>query len=188
MRHRAHPLPAGAQRLPPYWPCQEHPSELRPGPEVPRQVQHALRRHQPHQGRHRVRGVHQGGHPVAGGGLGGQAVLRLRLFRPDVRGGGEADQEGQGLCVRPDRGADSRIPGKPHRAGQGRPLQYPHRGGEPAPVPGDEGREVRRRREGAAGPHRHGLAQHQHARPRHLSRGAHESSQYRRRLVHLSHV
>ena len=44
---------------------------------------------------------------MAGGGLGGPAVLRLRLFRADVRGGGEADQKGQGLCLGPDRGADS---------------------------------------------------------------------------------
>ena len=65
-------FPAGAERLPAHRPRQVDLPELRPAPRVRRQVQPALRRHQPDQGRAGVRRLDQGRRPLA----------RLRLGRP----------------------------------------------------------------------------------------------------------
>ena len=96
-------FPARAQRLPAHRPRQVDLPELRHRPGVRRQVQPALRRHQPQQGRRRVRRVDHGGRPLAGLRLGRPPVLRLRLLRAALRVGRAADQGGQGLRLRPRR-------------------------------------------------------------------------------------
>ena len=63
-------------------------------------MQPALRRHQPEQGRDRVRRLHHGGRALAGLRLGRPALLRLRLLRPALRMGGATDQRRQGLRLR----------------------------------------------------------------------------------------
>ena len=64
-RPRPHPLPAGAERLPAHRPRQVDLPELRPRPEVRRQVQPPLRRHQPDQGGAGVRRRHPRRRPLA---------------------------------------------------------------------------------------------------------------------------
>ena len=102
-RPRAYALSARAQRLPAHRPCQVDLPELRHRRRVRRQVQSALRRHQPREGRAGVRRFDHGGRALAGLRLGRPAVLRLRLLRAAVRVGRGADQGGQGLRLRSDR-------------------------------------------------------------------------------------
>ena len=53
--------------------------------------------------------------------------LCLRLFREALRVRRAAHQEGQGLCLRPERRGDAAVPGHPHRAREGEPLPEPER-------------------------------------------------------------
>ena len=76
-----------------------------------------------------------------------------------------ADQEGQGLRGRPERRADPRVPRHADRTGQGKPLPQSLRRGKPGPVRAHARRRIPRRRARAARQDRHGLRQHQPARP-----------------------
>ena len=77
-----------------------------------------------------------------------------------------ADQEGQGLRLRPDAPTQIReYRGTLTEPGKNSPYRDRSRRGEPRPVRADAGRRVPRRRAHAAGEDRHGLAQPQPARP-----------------------
>ncbi len=117
-----------------------------------------------------------------------QALLRVGLFRPALRVGGEAHQGGQGVCRRPDRRRDSPVSRHADRARQGQPVSQSHRRRKPGPVCAHEGGRVPRRLARAARQDRHGLAQHQHARSGDVSHSARHASSHRRRVVHLSDV
>ena len=74
------------------------------------------------------------------------------------------------------------------RAGQGQPVPRPQRRGEPRPVRADARRRVRGRRPRAAREDRHGVAEHQHARPGAVPDKARAPPSHRRCVVHLSDV
>ena len=86
---------------------------------VRRQVQPALRRHQPHQGGRRVRRFDQGRRALARLRLGRPAILRLRLLRAALRVGRAAHQGRQGVCLRSDGRPDPRVPRHADGARQG---------------------------------------------------------------------
>ena len=156
-RARSHALSAGAERLPAHRPRQVDLPELRPRGEVRRQVQPPLRRHQPHHRGAGVRRFHPRRRPLARGRLGGPRVLRLRLLRPTLRVGREADPRGQGVRGRPAGRRRSRSTAATSRAGKPSPYRDRSVGGEPRPVPPHEGRRVPRRGAHPAGEDRHEL-------------------------------
>ena len=82
---RRHALPARAQRLPAHRPRQGDLPRLRRRRRVRRALQPALRRHQPGQGRRRVRRLDQGRRALARLRLGRPRVLRLGLLRAALR-------------------------------------------------------------------------------------------------------
>ena len=73
-------------------------------------------------------------------------------------------------------------------ARQGEPLSQPLRRGEPRSLPAHEGRRVPRRLAHAARQDRHGVAQHQHARPGDVPHPARRAPSHRRQVVHLPDV
>ena len=85
-------------------------------------------------------------------------------------------------------GADVGVPRHPHRARPREPVSPSLGRGEPGPVRAHAGGRVRRRHQDAAREDRHGLAQHQPARPGHVSDPQGLAPPDRRRLVHLPHV
>ena len=90
----SHPLSARAEWLSAHRPRQVDLPEFRHRARIRRHLQHAHGRHQSDQGRSRVRRFHHGGREMADRRLGatrisrklaGAPVLRLRLFRSDLR-------------------------------------------------------------------------------------------------------
>ncbi len=119
---------------------------------------------------------------------GEHSLLRLRLLPPALRVGCPPDQGRQGVRRRPLRRRDPRAPRHLHRAGQEQPLARPVDRREPRPVRAHARRRVPGRHPGAAGQDRHGLAQHQPARPGALPDPARVPPTDRGRVVHLSAV
>ena len=136
---------------------------------VRRGLQPALRRHQPQQGRRRSTST-PSWRTCAGWASTGRtaSIYASDYFEQLYDYAVHLIREGKAYVCDLTRGGDPRIPGHPHRAGQGEPLPRPPRGGEPGPVPAHAGRRVPGRRPDPAGQDRHGLAQHQPARPGHL--------------------
>ncbi|MNZ92781.1 hypothetical protein D3C78_1118180 [compost metagenome] len=122
---------------------------------------------------------------MAGLPVGRRGALRLQLLRPAVRLGRAPDQGRQGLRLRPVAGRGARLPRQPDRAGQEQPVPRAQRRGEPRPVRAHEGRRIPRRRPRAARQDRHGVAEHEPARPDPLSHPSRPSPPDRRQVVHL---
>jgi hypothetical protein len=97
-------------------------------------------------------------------------------------------RKGKALRRFADRRRDARVPRQLHRSGTRVAVPQPQCRGEPRPVPADEGRRISRRRARAPREDRHGLAQHQHARPGAVPDPARIASPHRRQVVHLSVV
>ena len=185
---RAHALSSGAERISARRPRQVDQHQLRPRARVRRKMQPALRRHQPVQGRDRVRRFDHRRRALAGRRFRRPAVLRLGLFRPALRMGGAADPEGQSLRLRPHRRPGPPAARHADRARPGEPLPQPHDRGKSRPVrPHAQGR-ISRRIEDPAGQGRHGVAQSQHARSGAVPDSAHGPSPHGRQVVHLSDV
>ena len=92
------------------------------------------------------------------------------------------------LCRRPVGAGDPRVPRHPHRAGARQPVQEPPARREPRSLPPYARRRLPRGRAGAAREDRHGVGQHEHARPGALSHPSRRAPAHRRRLVHLPHL
>ncbi len=89
------------------------------------------------------------------------------------------------LCRRPVPGGDARRARHADRARQEQPVPRSLRGGKSRPVPPHEGRRISERRAGAARQDRHGVRQHQPARPGALPHFAREPSAHRHQMVDL---
>ena len=183
---RRHPLPAGAERLSAHRPRQGDLPELRRGGGIPRPLPSALRRHQPDQGRAGVHRRDQARRALAGLRLGRAPVSCVGLFRAALRMGRAPDPRRQGLCRRHAARSDAQPARHADRAGAelARPLSVDR--GEPGPVPPHARRRVPQRRARAAREDRHGVAEHEPARPGAVSHPARRASAHRQRLVHLS--
>ena len=187
-RARGHAVPARAQRLPPHRARQGDLDRLRPRPGVRRDLPSPLRRHQSRQGGGRVRRRDPGGRALARLRLGPAPLLRVRLLRAALPVGGGADPPGPRLRGRSLGRGDPAAPRHPDRARPEQPVPGPAGGGEPRPVPPDAGGRVPGRGARAPGEDRHGLAQHQPARPDPLPDPPRGPPPDRRPLVHLSDV
>ena len=182
------PIPAGAERLPAHRPRQVDCPEFRHRAGVRRQVPSALRRHQPDQGRAGIYRFHPGRRALARLRLGNRSLLRLGLFRAPVRLGGGPDQGRPRLCRRPVAGGNPRQPRHADGARQELAVPRPRGGRKPRPVPPHEGRRIPERHARAARQDRHGLRQHQPARPRALPHPACRASAHRHQMVDLSEL
>ena len=183
---RQHALSAGAQRVSAHRPRQVDLPEFRRRRGIRRPLQPALRRHQPDEGRRRVRRLDSGGRALARVRLGRSDVLRVRLLRADVSLRGAADSRRQGVRRQPDGRRDPRVPRHADRAGPEQPAPRSFGRGEPRPVPADAGGRVSRRRARAAREDRHGVAQHEHAGSDAVPHPTRDASPHARYLVHLS--
>ena len=181
-------LPAGAERLSAYRPCQVDRAQFRHRAGIRRPLPPALRRHQSDQGRAGIYRFDPGRRALARLRLGNRPLLRLRLFRAAVRMGRGPDPGRPRLCRRPVAGGNPRQARHADRARQELAVPRPLGGGKPRSVPPHEGRRISQRRAGAAREDRHGLGQHQPARPRALPHPARHPSAHRRRLVDLSEL
>ena len=85
-------------------------------------------------------------------------------------------------------GRDPRNARHAHRAGHEQPVPRPARRGQSRPLPPDARRRVPGRRARAAREDRHGVAQHQHARPGAVPHSPRASSPHRRHVAHLPDV
>ena len=148
---------------------------------VRRPLPPALRRHQPDQGGAGIYRRHRARRALAGLRLGQAPLSRLRLFRAALRLGRAPDPRRQGLCRRPEPGGDARQPRHADGARQEQPVPRAGSGGEPRPVPPHAGRRVPERRPRAARQDRHGVGQHQPARPRALPHPARAATRARAR-------
>jgi hypothetical protein len=182
---RDHPFPAGAERLPPHRPRQVDLPQLRRGPGVRRLLHAQVRRHQPDQGGARVHRGDPARRPLARLRLGRAPLLRLGLLRAALRLGRASDPQRQGLRRRPLARGDPPVPRHPHRARPRQPLPRAPGRGEPGPVPPHARRGVSRRRAGAQGQDRHGLRQHQPARPGALPHPRRRPPAHRHPMAHL---
>ncbi len=144
-----HALSAGAQRLPAHRPRQEHLPELRPRARLRRALPHALRRHQPGQGRPGVRRRHPRHRALARLRLGArrrkQPVPRERLLRGHVSLCRAPDRHR--LCVRrrAERRRNARGARHAHRARHRLALPRPADRGVAAALPRDARRPARRK-------------------------------------------
>ncbi len=118
--------------------------------------------------------------------LGRADVLRLGLFRADVRVCRAAHWRRSRLCGQPHRRRDSRLSRDADGAGPEQPAPQPAAGGEPRPASAHARRRVSGWRPRAARRDRHGVAEHQHAGSDAVPDPARDASSDRRRLVHLS--
>ena len=118
----------------------------------------------------------------------GRAFLRLRLFRPALRVGDQADQGWQGLRRRSDRRRDPPTSRHADRAGQRQPVSQSLGRRKSGPVRAHASRRVPRRLARSARQDRHGLAESQHARSGDVPHPARRASPHRRQVVHLSDV
>ena len=187
-RARRHALPARAQRLPPHRARQGDLDRLRPRPGVRRDLPPPVRRHQPGEGGGRVRRGDPGGHALARLRLGAAPLLRLRLLRAALPVGGGADPPRPRLRRRPLGRGDPAVPRHPDRAGPEQPLPGPVGRGEPRPLPADAGGGVPGRRARPPGEDRHGVAEHEPARPDALPDPPRGPPPDGRPLVHLPDV
>ena len=146
----------------------------------------ALRRHQPDEGRTGVHRRDPARRTLAGLRLGRAPVSCVGLFRAALRMGRVPDPRRQGLCRRHATRSDAQPARHVDRAGAelARPLSVDRR--EPGPVPPHARRRVPQRRARAAREDRHGVAQHEPARPGAVSHPPCRASAHRQRLVHLS--
>ena len=119
------PLPARTQRLPAHRARPGRRPQPRDRRGERRDLQPALRRHQPHQGEHGLRGGDPARPALAGYRLGGESVLCVGLLRDPLRIRCPADRGGEGLRVRPESGGDQGVQRHPDRAGQGESLPRP---------------------------------------------------------------
>ena len=110
---------------------------------------------------------------------GAAPLSRVRLFRAALRMGRAPDPRRQGLCRRPVAGRDARDARHADRARPQQPVSRPHRRGEPRSVPPHARRRVPERRARAARQDRHGVRQHQPARPGALPHPARHPSAHR---------
>ena len=187
-RARRDALSARAQRLPALRPRQVDLPELRPGRSLWRRLPHALRRHQPREGRAGVRRRYPRGGAVARLRVGRAPVLRLRLLRQDVRLRHQPNQGRQGLCGLAVGRGDARQPRHADRGGQEQPLPRAQRRGQPRPLRAHARRRIRRGHAHPARQGRHGEPQHQPARPGDLPHPPRHPPPHRRRLAHLPDV
>ena len=162
---RRHALPARAERLPAHRPRQVDLPQFRRRQRVRRPLPPPLRRHQPGQGGAGVHRRDRGRRPLARLRLGRAPLLRVGLLRAALRLGRRPHPGRQGLRRRPLGRRDPRAPRHAHRARPRQPVARPARRREPRPVRADARRRVPGRRAGPARPDRHGLAEHQPARP-----------------------
>ena len=102
--------------------------------------------------------------------------------------GGAPDRGRQGVRRRPLGRRDPRAPRHAHRAGPQQPLARAAGRGEPRPLRAHAQGRVPRRRPRAAGEDRHGLRQHQPARPGAVPDPARVAPAHGRRLVRLPHL
>ena len=162
--------------------------ELRPGRGVRRQVQPALRRHQPV--KEEIEYVDSIMEDVRWLGCDWEDRLFYAsdYFDQLYEWADAADQGGQGLRLRPDGRGGARVPRHADRARQGEPVPQPLRRGEPRPVRAHEGRRIPGRLAHPAREDRHGLAEPQHARPGDVPHPARRASPHRRQVVHLPDV
>ncbi len=181
-------LPAGAERLPPHRPRKIHLPEFRHRVRVRRHVQPEIRRHQPDERERRVRGIDQGGRAVARIRVGRGAAVRLGLFPAALRVRGPPDPARPRLRGQRELRRDSTASRDADRAGHRQPVPEPVRRREPRSVRPHAGRRVRGWRTRAPRADRHGVAEHQHARPDPLSHPARASLPDGRRLVDLPDV
>ena len=119
---------------------------------------------------------------------GASRVLRVRLLRAALRVRRPADREGQGVRRQPDGRGDPRLPRHADRAGQGRARTAIGRSRRTSTCSRACAPASSRRRPRAAREDRHGVAEHQHARPGALPHPPRAPSPHRRRVVHLSDV
>ena len=152
-----------------------------------RPVQPQVRRHEPDEGRRRVRRRDQGRRRVARLQV-DRGALRVGLFRAALPVRRRVDQRRQGVRRQPDGRRDSRLSRHAHRAGEEQPVSRSTGRGEPRSVRADAGRRVSRRRPRPSREDRHGVAELQHARPRVVPDPSRRASPHRRRVVHLSDV
>ena len=142
----------------------------------------------PDQGRHRVRRLDSGRREVAWLRVERPAALRIRLLRTPLRVRAASHQERPRVRRQPDGGRDPSAARHADRTGQPEPIPRPAGERKPRPLCADARRRVPGRRARAAREDRHGVAEHQHARPRALSHPSRASPPYRRCVVHLSDV
>ena len=109
-------------------------------------------------------------------------------FDAPVRLGGRPDQGRPRLCRRPVAGRNPRQARHADGTRQELAVPRPHGGRKPRPVPPHEGRRISERHARAARQDRHGLRQHQPARPRALSHPACRASAHRHQMVDLSEL
>ncbi len=169
-QHR-HPFPARAQRLPAHRSRQVDLRELRPGPGI-RWRTAACVSMTPTRPR-RTRSTSTRSRATSSGwASNGPVEVRYasQVLRPVARlGRVELIKAGKAYGRRPDPEQATRIPWQPDRAGQEQPVPRPFGGRKPGPVRTHEGRRVPGRRACAACQDRHGLAEHEPARPDHVS-------------------
>ena len=187
-RHRVgrHALPSRAQRLPPHRPRQVDLPELRHRRGVRRPLPPALRRHEPGQGGAGVHRLHRDRRALARLRLGRAPLLRLGLLRAALRVG-RATSSADGKAYVDDLTADEirEYRGTLTEPGTREPLARPPRRGEPRPVRAHARRRVPQRLARAARQDRHGLRQHQPARPGPVPDRPRRASPDRRRVVRL---
>ena len=187
-RTRRHALPARAERLPPHRPRQVDLPELRRREGVRRHLQPPLRRHEPAQGGRRVRRRRSrrtsAGSASSGTGCSTPRTTSSRIY--DFAE--ELIRRGQGLRLRPHRRRGARHARHADRAREEQPLPRPPRRGEPRPLPPDARGRVRRRLADAPREDRHGVAEHQPARPGALPDPQGDAPPDGRRVVHLPDV
>ncbi len=153
--------------------------------EFARQVQSAVRRHEPDQGRAGVRRFDHRRRPLARRQLGGPAVLRVGLLPAALRLGDSTHQGRQGVRLRFVGRGSPRPSRHAERARQEQPVSRSQRGREPRSVRADGEGRVSRRHAHAPREDRHGVAEHQHARPGDVPDQARVASPLGRQVVHL---
>ena len=189
-RPRPHAVSAGAERLPAHRPRQVDLPELRPRRGVRRQVQPALRRHQPDQGRAGVRRVDPATTSAGSASTGRAAMFYASdYFEQLYEWAEQLIQDGQGVRLRPDGRRDPRVPrhAQPSRARTARTATAPveenldlfqrMRAGE---FP--DGARTLRAKIDMASP------EHQPARPGDVPHPARAAPPHRRQVVHLPDV
>ena len=133
---------------------------------VRRQVQPALRRHQPDQGRAGVRRFDHATTSAGSASTGRTALFYASdYFEQLYDWAVQLIKDGKAYVCDLTGRRDPRVPRHAHRAGQEQPVPRPLGRGEPRPVRAHAGGRVPRRRAHAAREDRHGLAEPQPARP-----------------------
>ncbi len=179
---------AGAQRLPAHRPRQVDLPQFRRRAGVRRILQPPDGRHEPGQGRRRVRGLDSGRRALARFRVAGTDTVRVGLLRAALSLGRRADSSWQRVRGRPQRRSDSRLSRYADRARTRESVPRSPGRGEPRSLPPDARGRVSRRISRAARADRHGIAESQPSRSRALSHPARDPSPDRRCVVHLPDV